>query len=136
MNPKYKKAESEILEEKLERAVNERLARLRKANKCNALIAFGASGRQVPLNLGNIKVPTLIEVTGHCGSGGNMGVNGIYERYPDNCCGRPVYQKYLQRDNFIQEPQKVEFASGAQSWSIQDLDDEYGGRTFPTHWDK
>jgi len=135
MQPKYRKAENEILEEKLQRAVNERLSRLRKANKCNAIIAFGAT-RQVPINLGNVRIPTLISVTGHHGAGGNLGVNGVYERYPDNYCGRPVYQKYLERDEWVSEPQALEFRNGAQAWAVQDLDDEYGGRVFPTVYDQ
>jgi len=132
MNPKYKKAETAILEEKMERAVSEQLKRLRKSNCFNARIAFGPAGRQIPLNLGNVKIPTLICVTGHHGMGGNAGINGVYERYPDDYHGRVVYQKYLERDEWLQEPQAIEFRNGAQAWAIQDLDDESGGRTFPT----
>jgi len=42
-------------------------------------------------------VPRLVVVTGHAGAGGNAGLNGIYERYPDDYKGRPVYQKMLEK---------------------------------------
>jgi hypothetical protein len=132
MQPKYKKAENMILEEEMERAVDARLKRLKRANTTNAVLAFGAPKQQAPANLGNIKVPTLIYVTGHHGLGGNVGVNGVYERYPDNYHGRPVYQKYLDRDAWTLEPQEVEFTGGERAYAMQDLDDEEGGRTFPS----
>lgn len=158
MQPNYNKAENMILEEKLERAVTERLNRLRKATKLNAILAFGAPmykegllndpqrGKMAPhlkptatisqQQLGNVKVPTLIYVTGHHGAGGNVGINGVYERYPENYHGRPVYQKYLDRHEWIDEPQEVVFAKGQRAICLQDLDDEDGGRTFPTHFDE
>jgi len=39
----------------------------------------------------------MVIVTGHHGPGGNLGVNGIYERYPQDCEGRPVYFKSLEK---------------------------------------
>lgn len=42
-------------------------------------------------------VPRLVVVTGHKGVGGNVGLNGVYERHPDNFCSRPVYQKFLEK---------------------------------------
>lgn len=131
MNPKYVKAESMVYDGKMELAVNERLARLRRANKFNALIAFGAP-MQIPLNPGNVKIPTLISVAGHHGLGGNVGINGVYERYPDNHHGRPVYQKYLEREQWLNELHQVELCNGARGFVSQDLEDDENWRTFPT----
>jgi len=41
--------------------------------------------------------PKLIGVTGHRASGGNIGLNGIYELYSDSFHDRPVYQKTLEK---------------------------------------
>eukprot|EP00929_Paragymnodinium_shiwhaense_P041525 TRINITY_DN21559_c0_g1_i1.p1 TRINITY_DN21559_c0_g1~~TRINITY_DN21559_c0_g1_i1.p1 ORF type:complete len:493 (-),score=121.86 TRINITY_DN21559_c0_g1_i1:164-1525(-) len=43
--------------------------------------------------------PATVIVTGHNPSwgGGNLGVNGIYERYPSDYQGCPVYQKTLEK---------------------------------------
>lgn len=131
MQPKYKKAEDQIPDGEIEQMVKNRMARLRKANKFNAVIAFGES-RQIPITQGRIRIPTLITVTGHNGAGGNLGINGVYERFPDNHHGRPVYQKYLDRHEYINEPQVVQFSNGAKAWVSHDLDDEHNGRTFPT----
>jgi len=131
MNPKYVKAESMVYDGKIEIAVNERLSRLRRANKFNALIAFGAP-MTIPINPGNVKIPTLISVAGHHGLGGNVGINGIYERYPDNHYGRPVYQKYLEREEWLNELQQVELCNGARGFVSQDLEDDENWRTFPT----
>jgi len=122
MAPKYKKCESKILDEKLENAVIERLKRLKPATHINGLVAFGAIG-VTPQSLGNIKVPTLITVFGHNGIGGNIGVNGVYERYPDNYHGRAVYQKYLERDEWVHEPQQAELKNGQRVWANVDLDE-------------
>jgi len=134
MNPHYHPAETLINEEKLERAVRDRLNRLRKANKFNGVISFGPV-ETVPavLNIGNVKIPTLICVTGHSGAGGNIKVNGIYERYPDNYHGRPVFQKYLERDNWVAQPQEVEFRNGGRAYASAHPG---GGRTFPVVYDE
>lgn len=42
-------------------------------------------------------VPKVVIVTGFNGEGGNSGVNGIYELYPDQYNRRPVYQKMLEK---------------------------------------
>jgi hypothetical protein len=133
MNPKYRKAEEMILEEKLETAVNDRLARLRKANHLNAILSFGRV-EQIP-PVGTQKIPSLICVHGHSGAGGNIGVNGIYERYPDNYCKRPVWQKYMERDNWVSEPQEIEFLCGTRAPALGDLDDVEGDRRFPDVFD-
>lgn len=64
-------------------------------------------------------VPRLVVVTGHKGVGGNVGLNGVYERHPDNFCSRPVYQKFLekQRDDSPAETQ----GSGHQRPELRDL---------------
>lgn len=134
MQPKYVAAESQILDAKLEHAVNDRLKRLRKANRFNGVIAFGAP-RHIALNKGNVKVPTLISVIGHKGMGGNIGINGVYERYPDDHHGRPVYQKYLERQEWKNELQQVELHNGARGFVSQDLEDDDNWRTFPTVFD-
>mmetsp|Transcript_105942 Transcript_105942/g.299509 ORF Transcript_105942/g.299509 Transcript_105942/m.299509 type:complete len:402 (+) Transcript_105942:51-1256(+) len=46
---------------------------------------------------GGVPAPRLVVVTGHDGPGGNIGINGIYERHPDDFGGRPVYQKELEK---------------------------------------
>jgi len=62
----------------------------------NSQLFFGENtrpwDREAPL-----KVPRIVVVTGHAGAGGNAGLNGIYERYPDDFKGRPVYQKKLEK---------------------------------------
>lgn len=42
-------------------------------------------------------VPRLIVVSGHANSGGNLSINGIYERFPDDFHNRPVYRKTLEK---------------------------------------
>jgi len=49
-------------------------------------------------------VPRLVVVTGHKGVGGNVGLNGVYERHPDNFCSRPVYQKFLEKRRDVVKP--------------------------------
>merc|ERR1712187_455286 len=50
-----------------------------------------------PLGCGPQVIPQMIVVTGHQGFGGNLGVNGIYERYPDDFQGHPVYMKKMEK---------------------------------------
>jgi hypothetical protein len=68
-----------------------------------------SSMRPMPVHPGDgvrAVVPRLVVVTGHKGVGGNVGLNGVYERHTDNFCSRPVYQKFLEkhRDNSLAEP--------------------------------
>jgi hypothetical protein len=70
-----------------------------KTLRLNAVSSFGERPK-VPDFPGDglrAEVPRLIVVTGHPGSGGNVGLNGVYERHPDPHCGRPVYQKFLEK---------------------------------------
>lgn len=42
-------------------------------------------------------MPHHYVVTGHSYAGGNVGINGIYERYPSDYEGKPVYCKTLEK---------------------------------------
>jgi len=114
-------------EEKLARAVEERLKKFKKSTHLNGLIAFGKC-EYATANIGNITVPDIINVSGHNGFGGNIGVNGVYKRYPDNYHGRAVYQKVLEREEWESEEQLVQTTTG----QLIPATLESGGRTFPT----
>lgn len=126
-NENIKDTRTMIPQEKLERAVQERLKRLKPALHLNGLLAFGQC-EYVTANIGNITVPDIINVAGHNGAGGNIDVNGIYKRYPDNYDGRAVYQKVLERDEWEPQEQLIETFSG----QLMPATLESGGRTFPT----
>jgi len=89
-HPKFKAVEEMRLDGALEDAVQ---ARLKPTRKLNALLVMRS-----PVTRANSKheVPTAIVVTGHKGPFGNLGINGVYELYPDQFHGRPVYQKRLE----------------------------------------
>ncbi|CAE8632164.1 unnamed protein product [Polarella glacialis] len=81
--------------------------------KFNALLAFGEGARASrgmgPQGAGGVASdktsfpkpklpPSLVVITGHSDwSKGNMGINGVYERYPEDHHGRPAYQKIFER---------------------------------------
>lgn len=46
---------------------------------------------------GSQVIPDWFLVTGHKGVGGNLGINGLYQRYPNSHDGRPVYQKKIEK---------------------------------------
>jgi hypothetical protein len=123
-HPSYKDTTKLIPEEELVTAVRNRINRLKKARHLNADLAFGAT-EFTAMDFGNITVPNLICVSGHDGAGGNLDINGIYERYPDNHHGRPVYQKYLERDIWEPQPQQVEFWNNTRASLTSET------RTFP-----
>jgi hypothetical protein len=132
-NAKIKDVSKMIPQEKLEIMVRTRLERLRKATHLNGLISYGTCQFE-SANLGNITVPNLIIVAGHNGFGGNLDVNGVYKRYPDNFDGRPVYQKVLERDEWEPEEQMVETPDGQRLPATLEaaFPEIVGGRTFPT----
>jgi len=77
-------------------------AQLNPARRFNALLVAGDTAVSQPrghrtMKFGPQVVPRIVVVTGHRGVGGNAGLNGVYERYPDDYQGRPVYQKLLEK---------------------------------------
>eukprot|EP00439_Symbiodinium_sp_Y106_P075043 s333_g14.t1 len=88
------------------------LVRRKPLLKYNAVLFFGESARSArgcsvagagalwscPGKPRPRHVPDLIIVTGHrLKHRGNMGINGLYQRYHQDFHGRPVYQKVLER---------------------------------------
>lgn len=90
----------------------------------NALLSFGEGARAArgfgPQGAGSlfpgknvryrpIHAPNMVLVSGHkqytCG---NVGLNGLYERYPEDFHGRPVYQKMFERRYVTDEEFHVE----------------------------
>jgi len=82
--------------------------------KFNAILSFGEGARaarglgvegsgywaSMPGKQRVRHIPRMVVVTGHTLQRlGNMGINGIYERYPEDYHGRPVYQKFMERRN-------------------------------------
>lgn len=80
--------------------------------KFNATLSFGETACQArgmgvegagklascPGKLRPRHIPQLVILTGHTRKiSGNMGMNGIYERYNEDYHGRPVYKKCLER---------------------------------------
>eukprot|EP00747_Dinoflagellata_sp_TGD_P164545 gnl/TRDRNA2_/TRDRNA2_184620_c0_seq1.p1 gnl/TRDRNA2_/TRDRNA2_184620_c0~~gnl/TRDRNA2_/TRDRNA2_184620_c0_seq1.p1 ORF type:complete len:334 (+),score=60.72 gnl/TRDRNA2_/TRDRNA2_184620_c0_seq1:64-1065(+) len=74
-------------------------ALLRPSRKFNALFVMGDRGQTLRREGAKYVpriIPRVIVMTGHQGFGGNMRVNGIYERVDGDFHGRPVYRKTLE----------------------------------------
>lgn len=72
----------------------------------NPAVSFNAKmvmGGRVADTLGARQVPHAVVITGHRGGGGNIGLNGVYELFPDAFHDRPVYQKMLEKRELLQE---------------------------------
>mmetsp|Transcript_98848 Transcript_98848/g.262476 ORF Transcript_98848/g.262476 Transcript_98848/m.262476 type:complete len:300 (-) Transcript_98848:9-908(-) len=113
LHPKFKPAGEQLFEHDLRTTVRKRLTvrnysdsqlrprdhELITSQHLNARLIFA----EQPFNWeregaqGPAHVPKLIIVSGHLGNGGNVGINGIYERYPDDYNGRPAYQKFMEK---------------------------------------
>mmetsp|Transcript_11860 Transcript_11860/g.27006 ORF Transcript_11860/g.27006 Transcript_11860/m.27006 type:complete len:438 (+) Transcript_11860:53-1366(+) len=77
-------------------------ARLNPARHFNATLAFGATGPRSEFSVSFTEpkakaAPRVILVSGHSGLGGNIALNGVYERYPSDYHGRAVYQKVMEK---------------------------------------
>mmetsp|Transcript_67847 Transcript_67847/g.126759 ORF Transcript_67847/g.126759 Transcript_67847/m.126759 type:complete len:429 (-) Transcript_67847:93-1379(-) len=77
-------------------------AQLNPARHFNATLAFGATGPRSEFSVSFTEpkskaAPRVILVSGHSGAGGNIALNGVYERYPSDYHGRPVYQKVMEK---------------------------------------
>jgi len=88
--PQLRDMRTVVPEEDLEKAVR---ARRKPSTSFNAKFVMGT---RMTDSAGARKIPPVVCVTGHGGRGGNLGINGIYELYPDRFEGRPIYQKTLE----------------------------------------
>eukprot|EP00411_Alexandrium_monilatum_P004356 CAMPEP_0175282250 /NCGR_PEP_ID=MMETSP0093-20121207/51537_1 /TAXON_ID=311494 /ORGANISM="Alexandrium monilatum, Strain CCMP3105" /LENGTH=292 /DNA_ID=CAMNT_0016577451 /DNA_START=47 /DNA_END=925 /DNA_ORIENTATION=+ len=120
--PNYKAASEQFVEHDLRTAVKKRLttrnfsdSQLRPrdheyvtSQHMNSRLIFGEQLRMWEREGagGPTHVPRVMVVSGHAGQGGNIGLNGVYERYPDDYCNRPVYQKLLEKGSVRQDSER------------------------------
>lgn len=107
--PLFTPASEQVPEEDIIKEVKRRRNPLLKFN---ATLSFGEAACQArgmgvegagkwascPGKLRPRQIPQLVILTGHTRKiAGNMGMNGIYERFKEDFHGRPVYQKCMER---------------------------------------
>eukprot|EP00403_Amphidinium_massartii_P042304 CAMPEP_0178434664 /NCGR_PEP_ID=MMETSP0689_2-20121128/33537_1 /TAXON_ID=160604 /ORGANISM="Amphidinium massartii, Strain CS-259" /LENGTH=439 /DNA_ID=CAMNT_0020056729 /DNA_START=36 /DNA_END=1351 /DNA_ORIENTATION=+ len=99
MQPKCRPPASMVVDVDLQQKVKNSL---HPARHWNAMLSFGGTGPRSEFSTSFVEpqakaVPQVVLVSGHSGAGGNIALNGIYERYPSDYHGRAVFQKVLEK---------------------------------------
>jgi len=96
IHPKLKDTRTMVVDEEMNRLVK---ARRNPTLRFTATLMCGTQPYMhgAPVEKGSWTIPRVIIVTGHRGEKGNIGMNGIYERHPDDHHHRPVYFKTLTK---------------------------------------
>lgn len=94
--PNYQPAAELVPDAQMNKALKKML---NPARQFNAVLISGDGLRLAggAAFIGSKPVPRIVLVTGHRGAGGNLGINGIYERYPGDFAGRAIYQKRAEK---------------------------------------